>query len=180
MQEPNFKKKKLSSNVENISKGEMTIDTSGDEDLMKEEEYSWDELSKLKEDLASKVVGFMMDMERTIKEPLVIDNLGSREDEFVKTTEIFFRDMDNFSKKVKANRLLHEDKFGKVKDLDELNLYNRCSMGYHTLFTELAALVTPTLGKIMVIISEIESDSKEAQDLIKENVSEEGKEDAGQ
>lgn len=155
----NLKLKPLATKIHKVTHGEMEVDTTGDEDLLQEETYSWDELNALKDELGKGVVSFVFQVESVLKNPDVVNNLGTHASDFKQTVDLFFSDINNFSLEVKGNRLLHEHLTGKVTDLSQLNLYNRCAMTYHSMFAELSALVTPTLSKLMLIISEIIDDN---------------------
>ena len=171
---PNLKMKPLAAKVTRAVRGDMQTDISEDESLMEEESYNWDELNELRDDLGKGIMSFVFQVKSVIEQPDVINNLGDMADEFSQVTSLFFNDINDFSMRVKENRMLHDGKSGKVTDLTDFNTYNRCAMMYHSLFSELSALVTPTLSKLMLIISEIVDTSKsnaaseESQQLVNE------------
>lgn len=150
----NLQKKQLSSAVKQVT-DEMQVDTSGDLGLLEGENYSWDELNSLKDELGSGVLKFVGQVNSVVQNGEIVSRLGDQKQKFHDTVQIFFNDINEFSSKVKANRELHEHMSGKVNDLDEFDLYNRCAMTYHTLFEELSMLVTPTLSAIMIMITDI-------------------------
>lgn len=147
--------KPIAMSVKRAAHGDMEIDRSGDEQLLMDENYSWDDLNVLKEELGSSIMSFVLQVKSTLEQPEIINNLGSRSNEFNQTVNLFFSDVDEFSHKVKTNREMHEGRTGHVKDLTEFNLYNQVAMTYHSLFAELGSLITPTISKLMMIISEI-------------------------
>lgn len=150
----NLERKEIGIAVKKVT-DEMSVDMSGDLGLLEDETYSWDELNELKDELGKSTLDFAMQVKSMTDNEEVILKLGDNQKKFAETVTIFYRDMDDFSTKVKANRLLHEEKTGKVVDLNEFDLYNRCAMTYHVLFEELSALVTPTLSNLMIMLTDI-------------------------
>lgn len=150
-----FEKKKIVKEIDAAIKTGFQIDTSNDEDFLKNSDYSWDDLNKLKEDLGIQIIQFMAQVNEIITNPAIIQNLGKQADHFNKAIELFFTDINNFSIKVKDIRLQHEHLAGHINNLSDFNKYNRIAIQYQSLFSELATLITPTLSDIMLTITEI-------------------------
>ena len=155
MAEVNLKKKKLSSDIGKMLDGELTIDTSDDASFLENNKYNWSELDGLKESLGANLLEFVQEVYTVINNPEVQANLGDKRGHFEHVVNIFFSDVNQFSHKVKALRLTHEGKSGPIVSLEEFNQYNRTAIQYHSLFSELNTLVTPTLADLVLTISEI-------------------------
>lgn len=150
----NFEKKKINKEIDKAINEGFSIDTSDDASFLKDKEYSWDDLNRLKTELGNSVLDFVGQVNTIITNRTVIYNLGDKKHHFEKLINIFFTDINNFSNKVKDLRVQHEHRTGHVNDINEFNLYNRLAIQYHALFTELSALITPTLSDILLTISE--------------------------
>lgn len=140
----------VSSAVNQISR-----DASGDQGIMDQENFNWDDLNKLKEELGNSILDFCGQVNAMAKNPEVVNNLGSKRDHFFKLVQLFFQDVQNFSSKVADLRVQHEHLSGHVSDLDGYNAYNRIAITYHSLYTELSTLVSPTLSDLVLTVSEI-------------------------
>lgn len=150
-----LERKQIAREIDNVIQNGFNIDASHDGDLLKGENYNWDDLNKLKEDLGNQVLEFIGQVNSVITNPAVIKNLGDKGPQFQKAVELFFADINNFSFKVKEIRGQHESRSGHIDDLNDFNLYNRVAIQYQSLFSELATLVSPTLADIMMTIAEI-------------------------
>lgn len=165
-----FTQKPLAKEIEKIVNNNFHVDTSNDQDLLNLHQYSWDDLEALKTDLGNSILQFIGQVNSVITNPDIIDNLGKHRDHFNKIVSIFFSDINEFSNKVKAIRLQHEGKTGKILDLNEFNIYNRLTIQYHALITELTTLITPTLSDLMLTIAEITQEVKDKENNIEDAV----------
>lgn len=163
---PEFTQKPLAKKIEKIVNNNLHIDTSQDEDILNLHQYSWDDLEKLKNDLGNSILQFIGQVNTIITNAEIINNLGNHKTNFNKLVSIFFSDINEFSNKVKNIRLQHEGKTGKIIDLNEFNIYNRLSIQYHSLFTELTTLIAPTLSDLMLTISEISQELRNKENNI--------------
>lgn len=165
-----FTQKPLAKEIEKIVNNNFHVDTSNDQDLLNLHQYSWDDLEALKTDLGNSILQFIGQVNSVITNPDIINNLGEHRDHFNKIVSIFFSDINEFSNKVKAIRLQHEGKTGKILDLNEFNIYNRLTIQYHALITELTTLITPTLSDLMLTIAEITQEVKDKENNIEDAV----------
>lgn len=150
-----LQKKKLSTEINRAVNQGFQINTQSDEDYLVDKNYNWDDLNKLKDDLGVSILQFVGQVNSVITNGDIINNLGDRKTHFEKVVNVFFTDINAFSMKVKVLREQHENNSGHVNNLNEFNTYNRIAISYHSLFTELTTLVTPTLSELMLVISEI-------------------------
>lgn len=151
----NLNAKKLSLAVSRAGTTGFSIDTSHDRDLLEGQNYNWDELNKLKEELGSSVLEFVGHVNSMLHNPDVVNNLGDQASHFTATIDIFFKDITEFSGKIKDLREQHEHLSGPVNDLNQLSLYNRLAMSYHSLCSELTILVGPTISELVLTVSKI-------------------------
>lgn len=163
-------KKPLSKEIEKIINKDLHVDTSQDVDILNLQDYSWDDLEKLKNDLGNSILQFIAQVNTVITNSEIINNLGGHKDNFNKLVTIFFSDINEFSNKVKNIRIQHEGRTGKVANLNEFDIYNRLTIQYHSLFTELTTLITPTLSDLMLTIAEISQEIKDKQNNIEDAV----------
>ena len=170
MSEVNLKRKPLAASINN-QVASMQIDTTGDNDLFEQENFNWDDLIKLKDDIATEVIKFSIHLHEAVSRPDVMNNLGDMKDEFEQTVMIYGNDIQTFSNKVRAVLSQHEHKTGKVTDMDDYNLYNRLSIEYQAMYWELIDLMNPTLSKLMILIAEIVPDA-EPEEVVSETAEE--------
>jgi len=154
MSTANLKKSKLSQEVNKAINEGFSFNTLSDTDLLKQSNYSWDDLTNLKTELGNSVLEFVSQVTGVISQKEIIDNLKENLNSFNNVVKVFFSDINEFSDKVKHLRLQHEGRTGPIVDLDEYNLYNRLAISYHSLYSELNMLITPTLGELMVLVTE--------------------------
>ena len=159
----NLKPKKLSVAVHRAGTTGFEVDTSNDTDLFSGENYNWNDLLTLKDELGNGVLEFVRQVTSLVQNQDIISNLKDKSTHFYQTVELFFKDITDFSEKVKQNRILHEHKSGPVSDMDDFNLYNRVTMNYHSLCNELTILVTPTVSELMITVSEIVNESLQGE-----------------
>lgn len=157
---PNLKPKKISVDVNRASLSGFEADISDDLRLLQQENYNWDELNKLREEVAAGVMGFVYEVSQLYHNPSIVGNLGSKLTDFVNTVGVFFKDMADFSERIKVIREKHEHLSGPITDMASYNKYNLIAFEYHTLCSELAILVTPTMSQLILITSEAVDNTK--------------------
>ncbi len=134
----------------------ITVNTDDDLMLLNNHDHTWDELNGMKDSVASSVLTFTMQVHSLLSNQDIMGSLGVNQGKFRKLIEMFFSDINNFSLQVKNLREQHEHKSGRVTSMSDYDLYNRLSINYASLMTELSAVIAPTLGEIMLIVSEVE------------------------
>lgn len=151
---PNLNPKKISVDVSRATMSGFKADTSGDLELLRQENYSWDDLNTLREEVAKGVMEFVTQVAQLSQNQSILANLGGRLKEFTDTVALFFKDISAFSERVKQIRVQHENLSGPITDMVSYNKYNIIAFEYHTLCNELAILVTPTMSQLILITSE--------------------------
>ncbi len=147
---------------EEIKDVKETIDAAVEEGFEHEEsiedvlcgDYVWEDLKTLKDELASAVIGLTLEIGSIVSAPAIMNNLGEKKEHVSKMIQVFYKDVDRFSSKVAKVRVEHEDKVGKLTDIEEFNTYNRVAITYQNLYTELNGLLAPTMADIVLTISE--------------------------
>lgn len=160
MSEVNLNPKKLSQAVNRASTSGFSIDTSKDGELLEGQNYNWNDLNSLKDELGRGVLEFVGQVKLMLDNPDIVKNLGDQTKHFSQTVDIFFKDITDFSEKIKAIRLQHENFSGPVTNLNQLSLYNRLAMNYHSLCNELTILVGPTISELVLTVSKVTDQSK--------------------
>lgn len=155
MQEANLNLKRLSLAVNRAGSTGFAVDTSKDQELLQGQNYNWDDLNALKEELGRSLLEFVGQVDMMLRNPDITNNLGNQTEHFSKTVDIFFKDISDFSEKVKDLRVQHEQLSGPVSDLSQLSLYNRLAMSYHSLCSELTILVGPTISELVLTVSKV-------------------------
>lgn len=163
-----LEKKKIAREIDNAIAGEMSYNGLSEEETLRLQNYSWNDLNVLKEDLGKNIVEFIGQVNLIITNPDIIANLGNKKEDFNKLVTLFFSDINNFSKKVADLRVQHEDKVGQIGTLEEFDTYNRIAIMYQALFSELATLITPTLSEIVLLISEVVTPVNNTQETAEE------------
>lgn len=152
-----LEQKQITKEINKVLNQGFKINVQSDEDFLKTCDYKWEDLDKLKEDLGASIIEFIKQVNTIITTPEIINNLGDKKSHFNKVVNLFFSDINEFSHKVKEIRLKHENMSGPIKNINDFDNYNRIAIQYHSLFSELATLITPTLSDLMLTISEIEN-----------------------
>lgn len=153
MNRVNLNPKKLSVAVSRAGSTGFSVDTSHDNEFLEGQNYSWDDLRKLKDELGAGVLEFVGQVNQMLQNPDIVNNLGEQTKHFSDTVEIFFKDITGFSEKIRVVREQHEHLSGPVTDLNQLSLYNRLAMNYHSLCSELTILVGPTISELILTVS---------------------------
>lgn len=157
---PNLNPKKISVDVNRATLSGFSANTNDDERILAQENYNWDELNTLREEVAKGVMEFVIQVTQLSQNPSILNNLGDHLKEFTDTVALFFKDISAFSEKVKHIRTQHENLSGPITDMVSYNRYNRIAFEYHTLCNELAILVAPTMSQLILITSEAVDKSK--------------------
>lgn len=147
-------KKTVINSAVNRAMNEVYVDKSGDAAFLAEIGEGWDDLSKLKNELATSMLTFMTEVESILHQPELLAMLGANREEFNRLMNVFWSDIDRFSKTMQTLRTQHEDRSGALKTMEELNEFTRLSMQYQTLQVEMNSLLAPTMGSIVLILHE--------------------------
>lgn len=151
-----FKQKEITKSINKALEDGFEINTNEDENFLERESYSWDDLNQLKTELGERVMEFISQVNMITTNQLIANNLGEHKTHFQKVVLTFYSDINEFSKKIKILREEHEHLSGKVKNINEFNVYNRIAITYHSLFMEMTTLITPTLSDLVLTVSKIE------------------------
>lgn len=174
-----FKQKSLTKELDSVFNKHIEINTETDKEFLEKNNYKWEDLNILKQELGKNIIEFLSQVNSIITRQDIIANLGNRKEEFEKTVMTFFNDINEFSSKVKSLSEHHENKSGNITNMNEFNMYNRLAIYYNVYTTELLELVTPTLSNLVLIVSEVISDIQNNisdAEIVKEVSKEKGKE----
>ena len=147
-------KKTMISSAVNRAVNEVYVDKSGDAAFLAQAGEGWDDLTNLKNELATSMLTFMAEIESILHKPELLSMLGSNREEFDRLMNVFWADIDRFSKTMQTLRNQHENRSGALKSMEELNEFTRLSMQYQTLQVEMNSLLAPTMGSIVLILHE--------------------------
>ena len=150
-----LEQKQITKEINKALTSGFKINTDSDEDFLKDSNYNWDDLIKLKEELGINILEFVGQVNSIVSNEDIINNLGEQRDHFTKVINLFFSDINSFSHKVKDIRAEHEHLSGHINNINEFNKYNRIAIEYQALFSELATLITPTLSDLMITINDV-------------------------
>lgn len=150
----NFNKTKVSYAVRELTE-ELSIDRSGDEAILKGNEEGWDDLNVLKEELATTMLGFVIDIDSITTNPQVLSVLEGKRGEFDKHLNIFYSDIERFTSTIQTLRAEHEHLSGRISTMEDLNTFTRLSMSYQTLQVEMQSLLGPTMASIILILHDV-------------------------
>lgn len=162
----NLQPKKISVDVNRATLSGFEVDTTDDLRILQQENFNWNDLSKLREELANNVMQFTLEVSNLANNPSIVSNLGSRLKEFTDTVGLFFSDISAFSERVKQIRSQHEHLEGPITNMTDYNNYNRIAFEYHTLCNDLAILVTPTISQLILITSEAVDETKRSEEPV--------------
>lgn len=160
---PDLQQKQLTKAINKVIKDDFKVNTTDDESILENSNFSWDDLTKLKEELGNHILDFVAQVNSTVTNQAVINSLKDQLPYFNKLVMVFFSDINDFSGKVKTLREQHEGKTGPINNITEFDTYNRIAIMYQSYFTELTALVAPTLSDLVLVIAEAAQSSKESQ-----------------
>lgn len=130
----------------------LTVDTSNDAQTLNSNKECWDDLSLLKNELATALLHFVIEIESMVTSPDILSALGEDRREFDKTVNVFYSDVNKFTEQIHALRSQHEHLSGGIESMDDLNLFTRLSMNYQVLQIELHSLLGPTMANIVLIL----------------------------
>ena len=147
-------KKTVISSAVNRAMNEVYVDKSGDAAFLAQVGEGWDDLTNLKNELATSMLTFMAEIESILHQPELLAMLGSNREEFDRLMNVFWADIDRFSNTMQTLRSQHESRSGVLKTMEELNEFTRLSMQYQTLQVEMNSLLAPTMGSIVLILHE--------------------------
>ena len=148
-------KKTVISSAVNRAMNEVYVDKSGDAAFLAQIGEGWDDLQTLKNELATSMLTFIMEIESILQQPELMAMLGAHKGEFDRLMNVFWFDIDRFSKTMQELRTQHETRSGKLATMEELNEFTRLSMSYQTLQVEMNSLLAPTMGSIVLILHEV-------------------------
>lgn len=150
----NFNKTKVSYAVRELTE-ELSIDRSGDEAALDGNEEGWDDLNLLKDEIATTMLGFVIDTDSVVNNQQVLSMLGDKRAEFDKHISIFYSDIERFTSTIQTLRVEHENRSGRINTMEDLNTFTRLSMSYQTLQVEMQSLLGPTMASIILILHEV-------------------------
>jgi len=158
MSNSTFKQKPLTKEIDSVFNNNIEINIESDEEFLRKNNYKWEDLNILKEELGKYIIDFVTQVNTIISRQDIVSNLGNKKEEFEKTILTFFEDINKFSIKIKSLADEHKNKNGNITDMNEFDIYNRLAIYYNVYTTELLELVTPTLSNLVLIVSEISHD----------------------
>lgn len=144
-----IKKRKINKELDKVfNKGIEFVDEQ--EQLIKESDFHWEDLNKMREELGYAMLEFANNVWETLSNKDIIDNLGEHKNHFDKLVLQIFHDLNVVSNKVAEISVKHETKSGKIETEEDYNLYNKISYEYHLLFSELTTLLGPSMTDLVV------------------------------
>jgi len=144
-----IEKRKINKELDKLfNKGIEFIDEQ--EKLIKESDFYWEDLTKMREEIGYSMLEFANNVRETLSNKDIIDNLDEYKDHFNKLVLQIFHDLNIVSNKVAEISLKHENKVGKIETEEDYNLYNKISYEYHLIFSELTALLGPSMTDLVV------------------------------
>lgn len=163
----NLNPKKISTAINNAVNKGFEVDTSDDQKFLQGLDCSWDDLNALRETVANSLMEFVHQVKQLAENQSILATLGPLLDEFTSTVKIFFNDVTQFSEKVRVIREKHEHLSGAIKDMNEFDTYNRLTMEYHGMCSELTILLQPTMAQLILLSSEaIDKEASKEKKLV--------------
>lgn len=138
-----------------VRQGSLSVNTGDDANLLSTLTETWDQLQEMKNSMAAGVLEFVAQVEEITRTPVIMQNLGAHAAEFRRHEEVFYRDIDGFTKKVQELRVQHEHRTGPITTMDDLTQYNHLAMEYATLNSQLMTLIGPTIASMIMIVNEV-------------------------
>lgn len=150
-----MKKTSIAKATRKVAQEMIEIDSDVNKNLIDTFTETWDDLTKMKDELAHSVIDFIQQVHSIIDNPTVQQVIGDRKSELDKLYNVFRSDIEEISSRIAGIRVKHESKSGRMTSLEEMTEYSRIFMEYQTIFTELQALLTPTLSSMVLLIDEV-------------------------
>lgn len=147
-----FKRTAINAAISTSFNQSLTVDNTGDEELLGGENYNWDNLQQLKNELGKCVYDLTMNIRMIIMQPAVYNNLGPNKEHFDRVVGIYMKDITDFSERVAKLRVEHETRVGPVTSLEDFNVYNRIALSYSAMYSELMTLLAPAISEIILLI----------------------------
>ena len=152
----------------------LSVNSDGDAGLLNSLTETWDHLQNLKNEMAAGVLEFVGQVEEITNSQVIMQNLGQHETEFKKLLQVFYTDIDGFTRKMQEVRLQHEHRSGPIVSMNDLTLYNNLSMEYGLLNEQLMSLIGPTITNMIVIVHEAapmsQAPNNNVTDVVAKNV----------
>jgi hypothetical protein len=124
----------------------------GNIDIYKEMKVSWEDLEEISRELAEHTMKFVTGTLQVIGDKNILNYLGDDVYAFKASSNIFLRDMHNFSIKVKRLREKHENRKGPIDNDKDFELYTKISAEYSDIYSQLLITLTPVMTDIIRII----------------------------
>lgn len=150
-----MKKTSIAKATRKVAQEMIEIDSDVNKNLIDTFTETWDDLTKMKDELAHSVIDFIQQVHSIIDNPTVQQVIGDRKSELDKLYNVFRSDIEEISSRIAGICVKHESKSGRMTSLEEMTEYSRIFMEYQTIFTELQALLTPTLSSMVLLIDEV-------------------------
>jgi len=131
---------------ENIKPAEDEIN------VYKELNATWEGLEEISQELAEHTMKFVTGTLQVIGDTNLLPLLGDDLPAFKASSNVFLRDMHNFSVRVKRIREQHEGRTGPITNDQDFELYTKLSAEYSDLYSQLMITLTPVMTDIIRII----------------------------
>jgi len=115
---------------------------------------TWEELNEIKDTIANGVLEFVGSGEIIRQTPEITQSLGDKTAEFEKLLNLFYTDIDQFTKRMQTLIAEHDGKTGVLTTIEELHLFSSLSAQYLSLGDQLTVLIGPTVGQLMLLIND--------------------------
>lgn len=140
------------------------IDNTSEDFVIDNEQYNWDNLQKLREEMVDSVMKFVVQVQSLVTSKEILENLSPESSsKLSKVATVFFKDIESFSVKMSELYDEHKELKGFLNGMPDFDKYNRLAVKYHALYTELGSLVPPAVAEMMLIVHEAQL-NREAQD----------------
>jgi hypothetical protein len=121
-------------------------------EVYKEMKLFWEDLEDISQELAEHTMKFVTGVLQVIGDNNILNYLGDDVYAFKASSNIFLRDVHNFSIKVKRLREKHENKKGPIDNDKDYELYTKISAEYSDLYSQFMITLTPVMTDIIRII----------------------------
>lgn len=144
----------ISNAAREVAVSGMSINTSNDGVTLSALTETWDELNELKNTIAHGILQFVGQIEEITGHEQIVANLGVYRQEFDRLLNVFYTDLDGFTRKIQELRAEHETRTGRIQSMDDLNIYNRLAMEYQALNSQLMTLLAPTITSLVIVVND--------------------------